>query len=110
MLPVKMVRSLLVVFLTCVIALNSFVSPASANTGSAVDSFGNGFWQAFGSIVGGAAGTVAVCYAVNVIVAPFAPPIAVYLAPICPAIGGAIGLGGAEVAKTVVGQHSIRFG
>ncbi|MBA3924176.1 MAG: hypothetical protein H0X31_21745, partial [Nostocaceae cyanobacterium] len=58
----KKIRALLKVFLTCLIALNIFISPAFASPGSAIESFGNGFWQAFGGVVGGEAGTVAVCY------------------------------------------------
>lgn len=104
MLPVKMIRSLFAVILTCAIALNSFVSPAFADTGSNVDSFVNGFWQSFGAVVGSAAGTVATCYAVDVLIAPIAPPVAAYLAPMCSIIGLPGGVGGAA-AKAIVGSH-----
>lgn len=122
MLSVKLVRSLFAVFLTCVIALNSFispafadtgsvvnssdVSPAFADTGSAVKSFVNGFWYTFGTIVGGATGTVATCYTVDVLIAPVAPPAAAYLATMCPAIGAAVGGGvGAAGAREVIVAH-----
>ena len=99
MLPGKIVRSLFTLLLTCVIALNCFISPAFADTGSSIDSFVNGFWQAIGAVVGGATATVATCYAVDVFIAPFAPPAAAYLATLCPAIGGTVGVGGAVGIK-----------
>jgi len=83
MLPV-IARSLFAVILTCVIALNGFISPAYASTESSVNSFTNGFWQAVGGAVGGAVGIVATCYAVDVLIAPAMPPVAVYLAGMCP--------------------------
>lgn len=68
-----------------------------------VDSFVNGFWQAFGGVIGGATGTIATCYAVDVLIAPVAPPAAAYLAAMCPAIGATVtGVGGAAGATAIV--------
>ena len=122
MLSVKIVRSLFAVFLTCAIALNSFISPAFADNGSAVNSFDvsptfadngsavNSFVNDFGDKivdeVGKAVAFVAICYAVNVLIVPFAPPIAPYLPVICPGIGSAVvGGGGAAAAREVIGAH-----
>gem|GEM_PF-6028022 len=107
MLPVKIVRSLFAVLLTCVIALNGFVSPVYASTESialndfvspvyastesAVDSFTDGFWDSVGNVFGKAATYVAICYAVDVLIAPVAPPVAAYLAGMCPASGAMVG-------------------
>lgn len=107
MLPVKIVRSLFAVLLSCVIALNCFTSPAFADTGSSINSFVNGFWQAIGAVVGGAAATVATCYAVDVFIAPVAPPAAAYLATLCPAIGGTVGgVGGAVSINAMSGAQT----
>jgi hypothetical protein len=102
----KIGRSLLAIVLTCVIALNGFVNPAFAETGTAVDSFSKGFWEGLGGIVGGAAGVVLVCYGVDVVILPIAPPVAAYLATICPVVGGVVGgTGGAELVKEAV-EHA----
>lgn len=95
MLPVKLVRSLFAVLLTCVIALNCFASPAFAVTGSlafadtdsATDSFVRNFW----GVIGTAAGTVVVCYVFPFLIAPIAPPVAASLTGMCPAIGVLLG-------------------
>ncbi|MEG4583419.1 hypothetical protein QUA71_27995 [Microcoleus sp. MON1_C5] len=99
---VKAFRSLFAVILSCVIAWNGFASPAFAASDS-VGSFINGFW----SFVGGAAGAVVTCYTVDVLIAPVAPPVAAYLAPMCGAIGavgGGVG-GGLAGAKAIAGAY-----
>ena len=99
---VKAFRSLFAVILSCVIAWNGFASPALAATSDSVDSFMNGFWY----VVGGATATVVTCYTVDFLIAPVAPPVAAYLATMCPAIGAAGGFGGfAAGAKAIVGAH-----
>lgn len=103
MLSAKIVRSLFAVLLTCVIALNTFVSPAFAANDSAIGSLVNGFWQGLGAVIGGAAGTVVTCYAVDVLIAPVAPPAAAYLATVCPAIGATVGVGSAAGASAMIG-------
>jgi hypothetical protein len=103
----KIFRSVFAVILTCIIALNGFTGSAFADTRSTAnsllettslaainpesvaDSFVNTFLTAVATVIGGATGTVAVCYTVDVIIAPFAPPVAAYLAGTC----GLIGLG-----------------
>lgn len=105
MLSAKMVRSLFAMLLTCVIVLNSFVSPAFAANDSAVDSFVNGFWQGWGAWIGGTAAMVVTCYAVDVLIAPVAPPAAAYLATVCPAIGVTVGVGSAAGAGAMIGAH-----
>lgn len=106
MLSLKIVRPLFAVFLTCAIALNSFISPAFADNGSAVNSFVNDFGDKIVDEVGKAVAFVAICYAVNVLIVPFAPPIAPYLPVICPGIGSAVvGGGGAAAAREVIGAH-----
>ena len=102
---VKAFRSLFAVILSCVIAWNGFASPAFAASDS-VGSFINGFWYTVGGFLGGAAATVVTCYTVDVLIAPVAPPVAAYLATMCPAIGAAGGLGGfAAGAKAIVVAH-----
>ncbi|MEW6499497.1 MAG: hypothetical protein AB1589_44585 [Cyanobacteriota bacterium] len=100
MLPVKAFRSLFAVILSCVIAWNGFASPAFAAS-DPVGSVINGFWGA----VGAAIGSVATCYTVDVLIAPVAPPVAIYLAPMCAAMGAVGGFGGAEAAKAIAGAH-----
>lgn len=96
----KIVRSLLTIVLTCVIAFNSFINPAFAETTTAAESFSKGFWEGIGGVVGGATGVVLVCYSVDTLIIPFAPPFAAYLATVCPVAGGLIGgTGGTELAK-----------
>ncbi|MFM6151796.1 MAG: hypothetical protein ACKPE3_02165 [Sphaerospermopsis kisseleviana] len=109
----KIFRSVFAVVLTCVIALSGFTGLAFADTGqrtnvlfeanslaftfpnpiSSIDSLVKGFWQGLGGIIGTAAGTVLVCYTVDVAIAPVAPPVAAYLTPMCPAIGAVAGGG-----------------
>ena len=112
MLSAKIVRSLFAVLLTCVIALNTFVSPAFAANDSAVNSnsWVNRFWQGFVTAAGGLAGTVVTCYAVDVLIAPVNPAAAAYVATVCPAIGvtaGATagGVGSAAGAGAMIGAH-----
>jgi len=103
--PVKVFRSLFALILTCMIAWNSFSTPVLAASDS-LGSFTNGFWQALGGVVGAATGTVAVCYAVDVLIAPAAPPVAVYLATVCPAIGATVGgIGGMAGVNTLAKAH-----
>jgi hypothetical protein len=103
MLQVKTVRSLLAVLLTLTIALTSFVRPAYAFDGASFFPFWNGVLEGLGGVVGGAVGTVATCYAVDAFIAPVAPPVAVYLAGMCPAIGAAAGgVSGVAGAKVLV--------
>ncbi|MBW4683050.1 MAG: hypothetical protein KME19_23640 [Microcoleus vaginatus WJT46-NPBG5] len=101
MLPAKASRSLFAVILTCVIAWNGFATPAFAAS-DPVGSIINGFWGA----IGAAMGSVATCYTVDLLIAPVAPPVAIYLAPICGAVGAAGGaLGGAAGANAIAGAH-----
>jgi len=108
----RFIRSTSAVFLTLVIALNCFVTPAYAFTGDSFDSYyevtsaatsvWKGFLGALGGVMGAAVGTVATCYAVDALIAPIAPPVAVYLAGVCPTfgvtVGGAGGFAGVEAA------------
>jgi hypothetical protein len=83
----KIFRSVFAVILICVIALNGFTGSAFADNSAKVDSFTNGFF----SFLGLAVATVTVCYTVDVLIAPVAPPVALYLAPLCPVIGATVG-------------------
>lgn len=85
-------RSLFAVLIAVVMTWNSFATPAFA-AGGIGEWLGSGFWQALGGVVGGATGTVVTCYAVDVAIAPFAPPVAAYLAPMCGTIGAVVGGG-----------------
>lgn len=51
------------------------------------DEFTKGVFGGFGGIIGG----ILACYAVDVLVAPINPPLGVYLATVCPGLGGIIG-------------------
>jgi hypothetical protein len=105
MLVTKIFRPLFAVCLSCLLLINSFASPALADDGSIVEKIVGGFWSGFGGTIGGAAGAVTVCYVVDVAIAPFAPPVAAYLAPMCPAIGATVGgIGGAVATSKVAGQ------
>ncbi len=101
----KSFRSLFVAILTCVIIWSSFGSPVFA-ADDPTGSFINGFWTAVGAAFGSATGTVAVCYTVDALIAPVAPPAAAYLATMCPAIGATVGgFGGAAAVQAVVKAH-----
>lgn len=102
MTTVKVFRSFCSVILTCVIAWSCFSPPAFAASDPA-DSFMNGFWQGLGGFFGAVTGTVVTCYAVDVLLLPVAPPVAAYLAPMCPAIG--VGVGSFAGAKAIVSVH-----
>ncbi|WP_295616085.1 hypothetical protein [Chamaesiphon sp. GL140_3_metabinner_50] len=91
MLTKNFLRSLFTICLSCLLLLNSFATPALADNGSIIEKVVGGFWTGFGSTIGGAAGVVTVCYVVDVAIAPFAPPVAASLAPMCPAIGVTVG-------------------
>lgn len=82
-----MTRSLKSIFLALVISFGLFINPASADFGSSVKNWTNGFWYGFGAFVGGSVGAVATCYVVDVAIAPVAPPVAAYLATVCPYAG-----------------------
>ena len=47
-----------------------------------------------------------VCYVVDVAIAPFAAPVAAYLAPMCPAIGVTVGSFGSVIAGSKVAGHA----
>lgn len=101
----KAFRSLFAVILTCLIAWNGFVTPAFAASDS-VGSFTNGFWEGLGGVFGAATGTVVVCYTVDAVIAPVAPPVAAYLATMCPAIGLTVGgIGGAAAVNAIAGAQ-----
>jgi hypothetical protein len=106
MLVTKIFRFLFAICLSCVLLLNSFASPALADDGSIVEKVVGGFWNGFGGMIGGAAGAVTVCYVVDVAIAPFAAPVAAYLAPMCPAIGVTVGSFGSIVAGSKVAGHA----
>jgi hypothetical protein len=100
----KLISSTLAVILA-VIVLGGFASPASAWTEAEFrpltssgnlayvspdelsDEFTKGVFGGFGGIIGG----ILACYAVDVLVAPINPPLGVYLATVCPGLGGIIG-------------------
>jgi hypothetical protein len=106
MLVTKIFRFLFAICLSCVLLLNSFASPALADDGSMVEKLVGGFWQGFGGAIGGAAGMVTVCYVVDAAIAPFAPPVAASLAPMCPAIGVTVGSFGSAVVGSKVAGHT----
>ena len=106
MLITKCFRFLLAICLSCILLLNSFASPALADDGSIVEKVVGGFWSGFGGTIGSAAGAVTVCYVVDVAIAPFAAPVAAYLAPMCPAIGVAAGSFGSVVVRSKVAGHA----
>ena len=85
------IRSFWSICLCCVVFLHLLTSPAYASSNSSLDSFTDGFWRAIGVVIGGSAGTVGVCYVVDVAIAPIAPPVSAYLTPMCPAIGSFVG-------------------
>lgn len=61
----------------------------------------SGFAAAFGGVLG----TMAACYAVDVLIAPVNPPAAGYLATLCPGIGATVGgAGGFVGTNTVLNQ------
>lgn len=84
-----MIRSLLTIILTFTIALTGFTKPAYSYTPDdlyneiALNSFWSKFLEGAGTAIGGVTGTVIACYAVDVLIAPLAPPVAGYLAVIC---------------------------
>jgi hypothetical protein len=103
--PVKAFRSLFAVILSCLISWNIIATPAFAAS-DPFDSLINGFWQGLGGLLGGASGTLVTCYAVDILIAPIAPPVAAYLAPMCSAIGGAAGgASGFAGARAISGSH-----
>jgi hypothetical protein len=105
MLAKKFLRSLFAICLSCLLFLNSFTSPALADSVSNIEAFAESFWESMGGVIGVATGTVIVCYTVDVAIAPFAAPVAAYLAPMCPAIGAAVGgVGGVAATANVVGH------
>lgn len=106
MLARNFLRSLFAICLSCLLFLNSFASPAFADDGSIVEKVVGGFWSGFGGTIGSAAGAVAVCYVVDVAIAPFAAPVAAYLAPMCPAIGVTVGSFGSVVVGSKVAGHA----
>ena len=81
-----MIRSLFAIILTLTFTFTNFVSPVFAYTESVIpdyvyteaasSSFWDGFLGGLGAALGGAAGTVVACYAVDVLIAPVAPPVA----------------------------------
>lgn len=99
----RIVHSSFAILLTLMIALTGFVKPAYAYSGGEFGSLWNGFLEGIGGVVGGAVGTVATCYAVDALIAPVSPPVAAYLAGMCPAIGVTVGgAGGFVSTKNVV--------
>jgi hypothetical protein len=91
MLKTKVFRSFLALALACVMSLSLFIPPAFASNPSAPDSFMHGFWEGLGFFLGGTTGAVVLCYTVDVAIAPVAPPVAAYLATVCPVAGGVSG-------------------
>jgi len=66
----------------------------------------NGFWQGLGGVFGAVTGTLVTCYAVDVLIVPVAPPVAAYLATMCPAIGATVGgFSGFTGVRSVVTAH-----
>ncbi len=64
--------------------------------------FIKGLASGLGAAIGGVAGTMAACYAVDVLVVPFNPIAAGYLATLCPGIGATIGGVGGFVSTNAV--------
>jgi len=116
------VSSTLAIILTLVISLTAFVRPVSASTevefyplssqeliafadGDLTYKFLEKVIQGLGGALGGVLGSAAACYAVDVMILPFNPPLAAYFATACPAIGGVVGGSGGFVGATkMVGE------
>jgi hypothetical protein len=83
--------------------LSSYEKPAFIFNALLPDDLVKGLLYGFGTALGGVGGTITACYAVDVLIAPFNPPVAVYLATLCPGIGVVIrGTGGAEFTQLLV--------
>jgi hypothetical protein len=50
--------------------------------------------------LGGVLGSAAACYAVDVMILPFNPPLAAYFATVCHGVGGAAGVAGGYIGAT----------
>jgi hypothetical protein len=118
----KLINSTLAIILA-VIVLAGFTRPAFAWTeaefrpqiayeqiafvpsGEVSGEFAKGFFSGLGAAIGGVVGTMAACYAVDVLVVPVNPLAAGYLATLCPSIGAAVGgASGFVSTNTVLSQ------
>ena len=131
----KMIRSLFAIILTFTIAFNGFARPAHADTDAYLETYStpvagviseesayphtdlppesthgsplvDSFLRAVGVASGGVVGTVVACYAVDALIVPVAPPVAAYLAGLCPVIGAAAGgVGSGFAGVNLAGAH-----
>jgi hypothetical protein len=90
MLSKNFFRSLFAICLSCLLLLNSSISPAFADNESSIGEFGRSFENGFGHKLGEDTETItvgltflAVCYAVDAKIAPSVPLVAAVLAPVC---------------------------
>ena len=118
----RIVSFTLSIIITLVISSTTFVRPASASTEvefyplSSQDliAFANGdltykfleeVLKGLGGGLGGVLGSAAACYAVDVAILPFNPPLAAYFATVCHGIGGVVGGSGGFISATkMVGE------
>ncbi len=113
----KILRSLIAIALVCIIAFNGFASPAFADTNNKnqaeniADSAITAVVVAAAGGIGGVIGVGAACLAVDALIFPFAPPLALYFATACPTIGGLAGAtaGGASAFAGVKAIKSPSF-
>jgi len=107
----------LAIILTLVISSTAFVKPVSASTGvefyplssQELIAFADGdltykfleeVIKGLGGGLGGVLGSAAACYAVDVMILPFNPPLAAYFATVCHGVGGAAGVAGGYIGAT----------
>jgi hypothetical protein len=86
-------RRVFKICIACLVVLNTvlllvFLFTPSESSGS---SFGASFVMSLGGVAGAATGTMVTCYVVDAAIAPIAPPAALALAGMCPAIGSSVG-------------------
>lgn len=83
-------------------SLSNYEKPALIPNGELSNEFWKGVWQGFGGALGGVTGTMFACYTVDVLIAPINPPVAAYLATLCPGIGVTVGGAGGLVSANAV--------
>ena len=86
--------------------LSNYEKPALIPNGEISNEFWKGLWYGLGGALGGVAGTVFACYTVDVLITPVNPPVAAYLATLCPGIGATVGgTGGLVSANAVISPN-----